>query len=257
FSGARALPFVATRPTSFPSGVNSSTYPSPPPRTASRFAVSCCAYVTKTFPFSAWMPNGAQPCGMPASLNPSDNGLNDASNASTRALWKSASYRRSVAVARPVFSAPAVELSTATTAAVPFTVGDQPSSCPPSVSNRNRAEPLTPFWLITKSAALLLATVPVGPPGTVTVRAVFEPTPEYNVDVFVLLFAVHHGDVADALSPQAFTSDVSVSGALTVGPSETSVVRLYATSVPAASAPAAPGTSPAATPARTTSVVRR
>ena len=32
---------------------------------------SCFAYVTKMFPFRAWMPNGAQPFGMPESLKSS------------------------------------------------------------------------------------------------------------------------------------------------------------------------------------------
>ena len=44
------------------------------------------------------MPNGAQPFGMPGSLKPSDSGLNEASNASTFALWKSAKPGDSVVV---------------------------------------------------------------------------------------------------------------------------------------------------------------
>ena len=43
------------------------------------------------FPFSAWIPNGAQPAGTCESLNApvSATGLNDESKTSTRALWKS------------------------------------------------------------------------------------------------------------------------------------------------------------------------
>src|SRR3954451_1338833 len=126
----------------------------------------------------AWMPNGAQPAGMFGSLNGSESGLNEASNESTRALWKSAAYRRSLAVARPVYSAPLAELSTATRALVPLTVGAQPSTWPASVSNRNREGAVTLFWLTGKSVTLVLATVPVGPPATVTTSAVFDPTPE-------------------------------------------------------------------------------
>ena len=40
--------------------------------------------------------------------------------------------------------------------------------------------------------------------------------------MFVLLLDVHHGEVALALRPQPFTSDVSASGAVTAEPSETS-----------------------------------
>src|SRR5262249_17648134 len=129
------------------------------------------------FPFSAWMPNGAQPFGILGSWNPSESGLNDESNASTRALWKSVTYRRSFTVARPSNRAPAADSSTAVIASVPLTVGDQPITRPAWVANRKRANPLTPFWLTTKSAGLLLATVPVGPPVTVTVKGFFDPTP--------------------------------------------------------------------------------
>jgi len=56
----------------------------------------------------------------------------------------------------------------------------------------------------------------------VTVKAFFDPTPEYNVEVFVLLFAVHHGEVALAVRPHPFTSDESASGACTAELSEIS-----------------------------------
>ena len=123
------------------------------------------------------MPNGAKPFGSFGSLNGSASGLNEASNESTRPLWKSAAYSRSLSVARPSYSAPCDELSTAATAAVPLTVGDQPRIWPACVSKRNRDDALTPFWLITNAAVFEFATVPVGPPGTVTVSAFFEPRP--------------------------------------------------------------------------------
>jgi hypothetical protein len=58
---------------------------------------------------------------------------------------------------------------------VPFTDGVQPRIVPPSVANRNRAAPLLPFWLTTKSVGLPLKTVPEGAPGTETVSACFAP----------------------------------------------------------------------------------
>src|SRR5438067_889574 len=142
------------------------------------------------FPPSAWIPNGAKPFATFASLKPPDvaTGLNAASKTSTRALWKSVAYRRSLAVASPVYNAPALERSAPTTAAVPFTAGVQPRIIPLLVANRNRAAPLLPLWLTTKSVALPLKTVPVGP----------------------------------ALSPQALTSDASVAGAAVALLSDTS-----------------------------------
>jgi hypothetical protein len=92
-------------------------------------------------------------------------------------LWKSAAYRRSPATASPSNTAWVDELSTATIAAVPLTVGVHPRICPDAVSKRNREAPLTPFWLTAKSVVVGFATVPVGPPGTVTVVATLEPTP--------------------------------------------------------------------------------
>ena len=48
---------------------------------------------------------------------------------------------------------------------------------PACVSNRNRAEPLALPCPTTNALAFELATVPVGPPGTLTVSAFLEPTP--------------------------------------------------------------------------------
>ena len=108
-----------------------------------------------------------------------------------------------------------------------FTVGDQPTTVPASVAKRKRAGPLLPFWLIGKSVALLLNTVPVGPPATATVSATFAPAPEYSVEVFVPLFADHHGVVGPADSPQALTRFVSAAGAGTDASSETSACTVY------------------------------
>src|SRR5207344_2307696 len=112
--------------------------------------------------------------------------------------------------------------SAPTSAAVPFTVGDQPMIVPPSVAKRNRAEPLLPFWLTLNAAALPLKTVPVGAPGTATVSADFAPTPLYSVEVFEPLFAVHHGVVGPALRPHPLTSDASAAGAPPAAVSPTS-----------------------------------
>jgi hypothetical protein len=73
----------------------------------------------------------------------------------------------------------------------------------------------------------------------------------YSVDVFVLLFAAHHGEVALADRPQPFTSDASASGACTAELSEISEYSLYATSVGLAPAPTAPTKTAASTHAAT------
>src|SRR5579864_4208431 len=130
------------------------------------------------FPFSAWIPNGAQPAGIFGSWKGNGSGLNEASNESTLALWKSVAYSWSFNVARPSNTAPLEESSTPVTALVLLTVGAQPMICPACVANRKRAGELAPFWVTTKSVVLAFATVPVGPPATVTVSALFEPTPE-------------------------------------------------------------------------------
>src|SRR6185437_11610826 len=146
-------------------------------------------------PFSDWIPNGAKPFGSFGSWNGSETGANDLSKTSTRPLWKSVAYSRSLATVRPLYTAPAAEESAPTSAVVPFTAGDHPSTCPPSVAKRKRAAPLLPPWLTTKSVATPLKTVPVGPPGTETVSACFAPAPVYSVEVLVPLFDDHHGVV--------------------------------------------------------------
>ena len=56
------------------------------------------------------------------------------------------------------------------------TVGFHPEIVPSSLANRKRAAPETPFF-VTANPVPPLNTVPVGAPGTVTVRACFAPRP--------------------------------------------------------------------------------
>jgi hypothetical protein len=62
-------------------------------------------------------------------------------------------------------------------AVVALTVGVQPRIVPALVANKKRAAPLLPFSVTTKSVALPLKTVPVGPPATATVSATLAPLP--------------------------------------------------------------------------------
>src|SRR3954453_23033030 len=144
--------------------------------------------------------------------------------------------------ARPLYTAPTVDRSAPTTATVPFTDGVQPRTVPLSVENRNRAAPLDPFWLTTKSVALPLKTVPVGEPGTETGSATFAPVPLYRVERLVPLSDAHQGVVGPALKPQPLTSAASVEDAVTP-PSETSGLTVYASvaacAVPVSMMPAA------------------
>ena len=68
----------------------------------------------------------------------------------------------------------------------------------------------------------------------------------------VLLFAVHHGEVALALRPQPLTSDASASGAVTAELSEINGYVLYATSELDPFAPATPAPSASARRTRPT-----
>ena len=58
-----------------------------------------------------------------------------------------------------------------------LTAGDQPRIVPACVAKRKRAEPLLPLALTLNALALPLNTVPVGPPGTLTVSADLTPAP--------------------------------------------------------------------------------
>src|ERR1700759_1462335 len=161
------------------------------------------------FPPSAWMPNGAKPFAILASVKPVvGTALNDASKTSTLPLWKSVAYSLSFMTARPLKIAPAPVAPGIAVAA--FTVGDQPRIVPASVAKRKRAAPLFPFWETVKSAALPLKTGSVGPPGTAAVRATLLPAPLHSVEVFVPFFDVHHGVVGPALRPQPLTRFASV-----------------------------------------------
>jgi hypothetical protein len=154
-------------------------------------------------------------------------------------LWKSVAYNLSAAIASPLYTAPPAEESAPVIAVATFTVGDQPRICPASVANRKRALPLLPLWLTTKSVATALNTVPVGPPGTDTVRACFAPLPLYSVEVFVPLFDDHHGVVGPAERPQELTSDASAAGAAPVPSATRSCTENTSSWMPALAEPAA------------------
>src|SRR5436190_630205 len=108
-------------------------------------------------------------------------------------------------MARPLYTAPAAELSTATTACVPLTAGFQPRIVPLSVAKMKRAGPeVVPF--VTTKLGPPLKTTPVGAPATPTRSGIVAPVlPLYSVDESVPLSATHQGDVVLATSPQALT----------------------------------------------------
>ncbi len=131
------------------------------------------------FPLRAWIPNGAHPFGIFGSLNAFDQ--RDRLERRVEDV-----HPRVVEVGRvqavvqrrePFVDGPARELSTPVTAFVAFTVGAQPRIVPASVAKRNLELLLVVPLLMMKSAALALATVPVGPPATVTTVADFVPAP--------------------------------------------------------------------------------
>src|SRR5437870_4415112 len=72
----------------------------------------------------------------------------------------------------------------------------------------NRAVPDAPS-VTTKPVPAALATIPVGPPGTSTVRGTFVPSPRYSVDLPVSLSATHHGEVGSAAIPQPLIRSAS------------------------------------------------
>src|SRR5881396_2963875 len=123
-------------------------------------------------------------------------------------------------MARPLYTAPAAELSTATTARVPTTPGFQPRIVPPSVAKMKRAGPeAAPF--VTTKLAPPLKTTPVGAPATPTRSPIVTPVlPLYRVEESVPLSATHQGDVVLATSPQALTRAASTWSAETA-PSDT------------------------------------
>src|ERR1700758_4836380 len=111
-----------------------------------------------------------------------------------------------------------------------------------------RACPVFPFCDTAKSLATPLKTAPVGAPATATVNACFAPAPLYSVDVFVPLFAVHHGVVGPATRPQPFTRLESAAVALPA----LSATRLFTAYLSSCTpAPAVPARSAAAATATT------
>src|SRR5690349_20469056 len=94
---------------------------------------------------------------------------------------------------------------------------------PPSPSNRNRALP--PVGRL--KPAVVLNTVPVGAPGTETIRPCLTPAPLYSVDLSVPLSETHHGVVGPDVRPPPFCRSGSVIGA-NDGWLETSGTTVYA-----------------------------
>src|SRR4029079_3190191 len=80
-----------------------------------------------------------------------------------------------------------------------------PRISPASVAKMNREGPETPPPETMKPVPAALATMPVGPPGTLTVIGTFAPAPVYSVEVSVPLLATHHGEVGSAAIPQPLT----------------------------------------------------
>src|SRR3978361_1056608 len=80
----------------------------------------------------------------------------------------------------------------------------QPSMVPASVAKMKRDATMVVPTLTGKPVPPL-KTVPVGPPGTATVRAALVPRPSYSVEVLVPWFEPHHGVVGPALMPQPLT----------------------------------------------------
>src|SRR5438093_1623853 len=110
-------------------------------------------------------------------------------------------------IAKPLYTAPLAELSTTTKACVP---PDHAEIVPSSLAKIKRAVPCEGIM----KPVVPLNTTPVGAPGTDTTRATFAPVlPLYNVDFPVPLSATHHGLVALAARPQAFTRSGSVKSA--------------------------------------------
>src|SRR5438445_8273030 len=109
----------------------------------------------------------------------------------------------------------APELSTATIAWVPSTLGAQPAITPSSVAKMKRLPPgAPPFKLTGKLVAALtgLNTMPVGLPpvfalgvGICTTSDSGVPLPLYNVEVPLPLLATHTGPVGLKAIPQALT----------------------------------------------------
>src|SRR5262245_51683080 len=88
---------------------------------------------------------------------------------------------------------------------------------PSSPSNRNAALP--PVGRL--KPVVVLKTVPVGLPGTETIRPCFTPAPLYSVDLLVPLSATHHGVVGPEVRPHELTRSGSPGGT-TDGWSDTS-----------------------------------
>src|SRR5579863_6152439 len=131
------------------------------------------------------MLKGAKPAGIIGSLKALGRatGAKLTSKTSTVPACRLAAYRYEleplVPMARPVYSAPAAELSTITTALPLFTPGFHPDIVPSKVSKRNTAG----LPVVNAKPVVLFQTVPVGLPcvppvlegGMVTTSGIMEP----------------------------------------------------------------------------------
>src|SRR6185503_4033964 len=132
------------------------------------------------------------------------------SKTSTLPAWKLVAYSRSpvavLAIARPLYTAPLAELSTAITMGAPR----NPEIVPSSLAKMKRAG-LVPAPLVTTKLVPPLNTRPVGAlcpppvPGTTKTAGMVAVPTLYSVERPVPLSEIHHGDVALDTSPHAFT----------------------------------------------------
>src|SRR6478736_4125595 len=133
-------------------------------------------------------------------------------NTSTLPLWKSVAYKCAPsavdAIASPLKIACSLRISTTRNAVVDGagggTFGFHARITPLSVSNRNKAGAVAPFFETLKPVPPL-NTAPVGAPATLTTNGTALPLPSYSVEVLEWLFATHHGVLGPATKPHAFT----------------------------------------------------
>src|SRR6266851_6720647 len=198
------------------------------------------------------MPNGAKFASTCASVNVVIR-VKFLSYISTTPSWKLVAYRKwpvgVLAMASPLYTAPAPEWSTAIMACVPLTVGLQPRMVPSSVAKRNGGDPDLPLAATTNSP-VPLNTRPVGVPppvgfvgdGIVTTRGAATgkawPRPLYSVETPLPLSATQKGEVGLNARPQGLTRFGSVNRA-TPAISETRFTRVYTCSLSIS-----PGTAP-------------
>ena len=123
-------------------------------------------------PPSAWIPNGAKPFGIFGSLKPPQRDRLERRVEDVDAAVVEVGRVQPVVRDREALVDGARRGAVGADDRGRAVHGRRPAEDrPASVANRKRAAPLLPFWLTTKSVALPLNTVPVGPPATATVSA--------------------------------------------------------------------------------------